>query len=224
MNALTIIVLAVIGLFALGGYHQGFLRVVYSLLGWVLVLGFVTFITPYITEYIEENTKIQETIREKCITYLEESEDKEDKELNKTFLPKSVMGDFAQSAANGAEELLAGSGIYESIAETVSHFIVEGISFFAAFIVASVLMHSLAGILDIVSHLPVVKDVNKGLGAIAGGIKGLFVVWLAFYLLAICITNEFAGQIFTYVESSPILMFLYDNNLLLWLISIFLKS
>ena len=46
-------------------------------------------------------------------------------------------------------------------------------------------------------------------------------VWLAFYLLAICITSEAARGIFTYVEQSPVLLFLYENNLLLQVIMAF---
>ena len=82
-------------------------------------------------------------------------------------------------------------------------------------------MKSLAGVLDIVSRLTVVKDVNKAFGVMAGGIKGLLIVWLAFYLLAICITSEAARGIFTYVEQSPVLLFLYENNLLLQVIMAF---
>ena len=65
------------------------------------------------------------------------------------------------------------------------------------------------------------KDVNKALGVMAGGIKGLLIVWLAFYLLAVCITNEYARGIYTYVKESPVLLFLYNNNILLQLILMF---
>ena len=208
MNVLTIVVLAVIALCAYGGYRQGFLRVAYSLAGWILVLGIVTFSSPYITRFLEENTKIQDTVKEKCLEHLEESKEEEQENI-------------VQSAAHGAEELLENSGVYENIAESVSRFILEGISFFAAFLLASVLVRCLAGVLDIVSHLPVVKDVNKALGVMAGGIKGLLIVWLAFYLLAVCITNEYARGIYTYVKESPVLLFLYNNNILLQLILMF---
>ncbi|MDE6904044.1 MAG: CvpA family protein [Lachnospiraceae bacterium] len=234
MNILTIVVLAVIALCAYGGYRQGFLRVVYSLAGWILVLCIVTFSSPYITQYLEEHTKIQENIREKCLEHLQKNgeeepisvEDGENREKeplmwNGILLPESVVENITMSAAEGAQDLILNSGVYEDIAESVSHFILEGISFFAAFLLASVLVKSLAGVLDIVSHIPVIKDVNKAFGVMAGGIKGLLIVWLAFYLLAICITSEFAGAIFALVEESPVLLFLYENNILLQVLMIF---
>lgn len=237
MNALTIIVLAVIGLSAYSGYRRGFLRVVYSLVCWVLVLGFVTFATPYITLYIEENTTIQDTVREKCIAYLEKTKEQEpdstaeEKKENSQdillqssiMLPDSIVEDIAGMAADSAEKWLEDSGFYEDIADSVSHFIVEGISFFAAFLVASILVRSLAGLLDIVSYLPVVKDVNKMFGVLAGGVKGLLIVWLAFYILAISITSEYGREIFKLVEESPVLLFLYKNNLLLQIVMAFME-
>ena len=131
------------------------------------------------------------------------------------------MENIVNSAAEQTQEIILNTGLYQDIAESVSQFILEGISFFAAFLFASVLVKSLAGVLDIVSRLPVVKDVNKAFGVMAGGIKGLLIVWLAFYLLAICITSEAARGIFTYVEQSPVLLFLYENNLLLQVIMAF---
>lgn len=233
MNILTIVVLAVIALCAYRGYRQGFFRVVYSLAGWVLVLGIVTFSSPYITRYLEEETNIQDTIEKKCLDYLEKSQEEESgknpEEEKKSslpediLLPEAVVKSLTESAEEGAKELILSSGIYENIAESVSGFMIEGISFFAAFLLASVLVKSLAGVFDIVSHLPVVKDVNKALGVMAGGIKGLLIVWLAFYLLAVCMTNELAREIFTYVEDSPVLLILYKNNLLLQIIMAFIK-
>ncbi|MCM1258772.1 MAG: CvpA family protein [Roseburia sp.] len=225
MNVLTIVVLAVIALCAYGGYRQGFLRVAYSLAGWILVLGIVTFSSPYITRFLEENTKIQSSIEEKCLEHLKESGQEEANSpreghasMYNGLLPAAVMENILSSATQGAEELLENSGLYEHIAKSVSRFVLEGISFFAAFLLASVLVRTLAGVLDLVSHLPVVEDVNKMLGVLAGGIKGLLIVWLAFYLLAVCITSEPAQVVYACVEESPLLLFLYDNNLLLQLL------
>lgn len=230
MNILTIIVLAVIGLFAYGGYREGFFEALYSLLGWVLVLGIVTSITPCVTQYIEENTGLQKMIQEKCIEFFESSTEKEEKSKEEEkknsqdiLLPHFVVEDVVQSAADHAGNVLENSGIYENMAKSLSHFIVEGISFFASFLMASILVQGLAKLLNIVSYLPIVKDINKAFGLVAGGLKGLSIVWLAFYLLALCITSEPGRKIFVYVQESPVLLFLYQNNFLLLMIKAFMK-
>ena len=56
MNWLLVVVLAVLALCIMNGYHKGFLRMVYSLVSWIVVLVFVTWATPYINSYIKENT------------------------------------------------------------------------------------------------------------------------------------------------------------------------
>lgn len=53
MNILEIIVLIIIAICVYRGYRIGFLRVIYSLVSWILVLAFVTWATPYLTDYLE---------------------------------------------------------------------------------------------------------------------------------------------------------------------------
>ena len=56
MNILEIIVLIIIAICVYRGYRIGFLRVIYSLVSWILVLAFVTWATPYLTDYLEKHT------------------------------------------------------------------------------------------------------------------------------------------------------------------------
>lgn len=72
MNWLLVVVLAVLALCIMNGYHKGFLRMVYSLVSWIVVLVFVTWATPYINSYIKENTgiyqEIEKTVKRECVS------------------------------------------------------------------------------------------------------------------------------------------------------------
>ena len=48
MNWVLLLVLLILGYNIIRGYRKGFLRIVYSLVSWVIVLTFVTVATPYI--------------------------------------------------------------------------------------------------------------------------------------------------------------------------------
>lgn len=238
MNGLELIVLGIIALCGFMGYRTGFLRVVYSLVSWLLVMGLVTWSTPYLTTYLEKNTRLRETIQEKCLTYIEETStqkieeqaavtQEEQKDSLQDFgilLPENVVEQITGSVAQSANELIASSGIYEQIAQAIADFIIEGIAFFIAFMIASILVKMIAQMLDLVSRLPVIHGANKTLGAAAGLIKGLLIVWLAFYVVMLCAASETGMQILTFIEESPILLYLYNNNILVQLIMIFLKQ
>ena len=58
MNWVLLLVLLILGYNIIRGYRKGFLRIVYSLVSWVIVLTFVTVTTPYINTYLMEYTTL----------------------------------------------------------------------------------------------------------------------------------------------------------------------
>lgn len=66
MNWLLIIVLVVIALNVMQGYRRGLLRMAYSMVSWIIVWVLVAWATPYISNYIINNTGIYQQIAEHC--------------------------------------------------------------------------------------------------------------------------------------------------------------
>ena len=60
MNWLAVIVLTVIALGVLRGYQRGLLRMIYSMVSWIVVFAIVAWTTPYIERYLLERTTIYE--------------------------------------------------------------------------------------------------------------------------------------------------------------------
>ena len=54
MNWVLLLVLLILGYNIIRGYRKGFLRIVYSLVSWVIVLTFVNVATAYINTYLME--------------------------------------------------------------------------------------------------------------------------------------------------------------------------
>ena len=67
MNWLLIIIAGVLLLCVLHGYRKGFLRILFSLVSLALSIAFVAIATPYICDFLENHTKLQAAIEEKCI-------------------------------------------------------------------------------------------------------------------------------------------------------------
>lgn len=66
MNWVLMLVLLVLVCCAIYGYTKGFLRIVFSLVAWVIVLVFVSWATPHVSQWIQENTTIYEKIEATC--------------------------------------------------------------------------------------------------------------------------------------------------------------
>lgn len=130
-------------------------------------------------------------------------------------LPESVMAQIVSGASGAADTVLAETGVYAGIAQSLAGFIVQGIAFVTVLILSWILVHVISALLGIVSHIPILKGVNRFTGMLAGLMEGLLIVWIAFYIVALCSTGETGRVIVSYINQSAFLKELYENNILL---------
>lgn len=241
MNWLLIIIVLLLALCVVNGYRKGFLRMMYSMVSWVIMFALVTWATPYINTFLRDNTSIYQTIAVYCEQQIREKTEKQIEQeaaavpgeaadetqpadLTKlgVKLPDSVKNNISEKTADLAGEALDASGIYAQVSVGMADFILNGISFFIAFAVGMIVLHFFSGILGIVSRIPIIRGINKYLGTVAGAIYGFVVVWIAFYVIALCSTSEVGGALISYIYESPFLTYIYENNLIVALIMMFL--
>lgn len=227
MNGLEITVIIIFVLFAVAGYFTGFLRMIYSLAAWVVIFVFVTFVTPYVADFIEGNTNLKPMIKEKCSGYIAEMakdqiEEEAESYEDSFFLPENIIKEITGPAGESIGGILEGSGIYDEIAEQISHYIIKGIAFFITLTLAGIIVFWISHVLNLVSHISLVQGPNKILGAAVGALKGLVLVWLIFYIIELCGTSETGRQFLQNIDESFFLSFLYDHNILLQILRIFL--
>lgn len=228
MNWVLILVLLTLIFSVIEGYRKGLLRIVYSLVSWILVLVFVSWATPYMNQYLLENTSIYERVAAHCEEVVRQSanerteaatDEKKSELMNLGVnVPNSVIEGILQNTSGVADDFLEESGIYDQIAAGLANFVVEGISFVIALVLAWILVHIISQILGIVSHIPILKGVNRFLGLFAGAVHGMLIVWIAFYMIALCSTGEVGKALISYIYENQFLTFLYENNLVLTLI------
>ena len=213
MNWVLMLVLLVLVCCAIYGYTKGFLRIVFSLVAWVIVLVFVSWATPHVSQWIQENTTIYEKIEAQG--KMEEGAAEQYGGAGELGLPESVMAQIVSGASGAADTVLAETGVYAGIAQSLAGFIVQGIAFVTVLILSWILVHVISALLGIVSHIPILKGVNRFTGMLAGLMEGLLIVWIAFYIVALCSTGETGRVIVSYINQSAFLKELYENNILL---------
>jgi len=108
--------------------------------------------------------------------------------------------------------------VANALAEQVSSIIFNILIFAGIFIIVYIIMQVVIRMVDIVSRLPVLNQINKTGGLVLGLAKGLIVVWVFFIAITIFCDTEFAHIVFAYVNDNSFLAFLYNNNLILKLI------
>ena len=195
----------------------------------------ITVATPYINTYLMEHTTLYEKIEQQCSEQIKRSVEEKQRSIQNEsspdnqklsqfgiMLPDSVVNDIFEKTGNMAGEIIEQSGLYDEIAKQIAEFVVEGIAFLIALVAAWTIVHVIARALRIVSRIPVLSGVNRTLGVFAGGIYGLILVWIGFYMIAVTSTSEMGSALVACIYQSRLLKYLYENNVILTLIMNFL--
>lgn len=229
MNWLNVVTLAVIVLCIFNGMKQGMVRSAFSLVSVVLTLFLGAVLNPYMSRFLTENTPIYETVQEKC----EESvarilEDKmneqENKEEQAQFiaglpLPESMKKILAENNTVENYHHLLAQTFGEYLSHSIAKIAIGSISLILTFILVSIFMNLLAGMLDSIFFLPVLSLLNRVGGAILGAIQGIFFVWICFLIITLFWDAVWAKEAAKLIQENEITSFLYEQNILLHYLS-----
>lgn len=228
MNWVLIIVLLILVVCVIHGYSRGFLRIAYSLIAWIVAMVFVSWVTPYVSQFLLENTGIYENVEARCEEWVRQSaaeqiasestEGKNELSGLGLQLPEAVLDGILEKTSVAADEFLEDAGVYTKLAGELANFVIQGIAFVGALILSGILLGIIQTVLGIVSRIPILKGVNRVLGTFAGALQALLIIWVAFYVVALCSAGETGRAIVAYIYESPFLIYLYENNLVLTII------
>lgn len=134
-------------------------------------------------------------------------------------LPEVWAKQLIEELGTGVSENMEKSGVYRKVGEYIADWIIRGVAFFVALIVVAILLKVVVGLLDIIAKLPVLKGVNRLLGAVAGLAQGLLMVWLILFAVAMTCTSQFGMSMLKDINDSQFLTFLYEHNGIIYFIN-----
>ena len=109
MNWLLIIVVLLLALCVVNGYRKGFLRMMYSMVSWVIMFALVTWATPYINTFLRDNTSIYQTIAVYCEQQIREKTEKQI-EQEAAAVPGEAADETQPAAGQQAEGVEQNNG------------------------------------------------------------------------------------------------------------------
>ena len=99
--------------------------------------------------------------------------------------------------------------------------IVGILAFLIALLLAVIIVWIIGKATDIVNKIPVIKGINRFLGIFAGALQGFIVVWLLFMLVALISGTSIGKILISCINDSRFLYVLYENNVILEIITSF---
>ena len=225
MNVTCIVIGIVFLVFVLIGWIQGMFRVVVSVAGLVASIFIALYGSPYVSGYLQENTKLDDKIANYIIQELQYSETGQEvtkgiqvAAINSLPLPETLKATVLNNNNSEMYEALDVSGVYDYIAMSIAVVILNATVFLAFVLICRVLFWLIGKNFDKLAKLPILRSIDKIGGGVLGGIRGLIWIWIFFLFLSITSTFEWSSYLIEQVNKSFLLRLLYDHNIFVELI------
>lgn len=220
MDILLIVVLLILAGFGLHGYLRGLVRVLFSLVAVFVTIMLATAITPYVAHFLQTQTPLYHTVKEKCVDYLQSTvqegmrqETQGDGTVFGIKMPDELQEMFSENTAVGGA-LIEDTGVYEKAGDFVALQVVQRLAWVLSFAVILALLSVVVHFLDILAKLPVLKNINRIGGLAIGLLEGLIVVWILFLAVFLCQGTEIGREMMDTIQGNVILKLINDNNIL----------
>ena len=233
MNWLLIFSLAIIGIFAFIGWRVGFVKSVFSLVSTIAVIIITILVSPMVTNMLKSSEKISGGIQSKLVQVIDLSgvaenlSSEEEKDplafIDGLELPASIKDTIKDSLKDTMEEKKEEAADFVGdkldaletyICELLTNIILNALGFFITFLVAATGIAVLCFVLDLLSKLPVLHQINTIAGLVMGALEGLVILWIVFIVITMLGSTAFGQTCLNMIWESKILSFLYDSNIL----------
>lgn len=213
MNYLVIAILALLIWSVFDGYKKGFMRTVFALVSWIVVLVVCNVATPMVTDFLMEETSVAESVGNVLAEKVNE------------VIAESGVGELEQSLPEEWKELLGQNGSLEGLldvdgtmlvnATSIVHTIVSILAFVLVIVITRILVWVIDKVLGIASKLPIIGSLDKLLGFVCGAAKGILLCWIILAVLSVAVIPNVDINFAMLIQESQLLTWLQENNFIL---------
>lgn len=139
------------------------------------------------------------------------------------FLPEALKNSMLGNNNYEAYAALGVNTFGEYIGVFLANIVVNAIALLVVFVIAFIGLRLVGRGLSLVNHIPLLGLANRGLGMVANGIIGYFMIQLVMFVFTMMATgqNFFAGIVLGIENSTVAVWFYHTNYLVDWIMKIF---
>ena len=206
------------------GHHKGFIRLAVSAAALFITLITVKYAQPYVVDWVKQDTDIYETMKEKMAEsigidkIIEETGKTEDAMIDELPIPGQMKAFLEENNHIEVYKEIGVEYFRDYVGGYLSDLILKAavfvILFFAVYLILQVVMIWL----DLIAKLPILSGINKMAGAILGGIQAMIFIWVACLVFTMFSRTGIGSAILAQIDASPWLSWIYDHNMLSYLV------
>lgn len=200
---LDVILVALIAFGAFRGYKKGLVGVVVGfaslILSIILAFAFQSIVADALVDSgIGE--ALTEVVQENIQTMIDNGENVED-----SFYGSIINSTITEDKVGQA-------------AEVVTAFVMKGVSFIVIFLAVRIICYIIQMVLNVVFNLPILSSINQMGGIAVGVLSTLIKVWILLAIISFITPLPMFNGIAEFIDSTFVIKFLYNNNLLVTII------
>lgn len=201
---IDIIVIAIIALSAFLGYKKGLVSILVSFAGMIIAIVLAFILQGPVADFLY-NTPIGSSIEQGVTKVIEENVQQENNNDNENFITKILNSKENSQDINKA-------------AESLTKYILKGISFVGILILVFIICYILQMVLNLVFDLPLLNSVNRLGGIGLNIIKTLIKLWVLLAIISFISAIPIVKPVVDVINDSMLVKLLYDNNFLVAII------
>lgn len=227
VNFLFIAIVALIIYMTVRGYRRGFLRIVVSFIGTIVIIIAAREAAPFVTDYLYNNTDAYEKIELGIEEMFKDANEKYDnsipenqiKTIDSYNVPDSLKNNLIINNTAEMYKTLVVDVFEDYVSRYLANTAIKAAGFVLAFIVLIIAFRLLLTVVNIISRIPIIRGINQFIGGCLGFVESLIIVWVFFFVAVMFIGNESGSYIFRMIADSEFLTLLFNTNILLGIIS-----
>jgi len=221
MNWLFWAVVVFIAYHVIDGLRRGFIRKAVSAVSLIVTLVLVTYLTPQITNFIQEKTSLHKNLQQKCSEMFLNNEYNENVKTDQVLmienmdLPENIKEMLLENNNTESYDVLEVSGFHDYVGAYLAKLIINALAYLLSFVIVWTAIRAILIAMDVVTKLPILHGINKLLGGGLGLVYGVVLVWIVFLLVTILCNGELGRQFFALISDNQFLLFLYNQNVIM---------
>ena len=201
---IDIVLIAIIALFTFIGYKQGLVKAAIKILSFFIAIAIALILYKPISGLVINHTTIDDKIKNTITANVKIEERQEEVQDQSNIVKENLSNKIIAGANNTIEQM----------AEAFTVKLIEIIVMILLYIIVRIILKFISALTDVITNLPILKQINKTGGTIYGFLKGIIIVHvlLAIIYLASPVINNTA---FKEIDNTIITKQIYNNNVLL---------
>ncbi len=224
MNIIDIVIIAIILFFGIKAYKSGFIMSCLSFLPSISALLVTYILQPVISNFIRSTefyTNLKISIGEMIgiNSIISDTAMQAQNEIIRNMqIPEFLKSTLIENNNPVIYGLLDVNSIQDYITGFIASILVNAVCMIVLFVVTSIVVKIIIKLLNTFSKLPVISFFNKISGLLIGIIQGLIIIWVICIALTFFYFNPSWKEFFDMLNSSMLGSYMYENNILLFMI------